>query len=73
MAAPNRNYEFRKSLVAFSVVLLNTAKYIDSRKSILFKIYEFRCLLYSAARGDRTTSPSLSYATVATSVKDSEM
>jgi hypothetical protein len=37
MAAPKRNYEFRKqSLVALRIILLNTLNPVDSRKSVFF-------------------------------------
>jgi hypothetical protein len=60
MAAPNRNYNIKKSLsfTEFPVIFLNIVKIVERRKSISFHLkYSICCSTDYAAWGSKPLSP----------------
>jgi hypothetical protein len=61
MAAPETNYTPKKSqlFIQFSLICLNNLKLLSAENRVFYFKYLLCCPLDSAARGDRTTNPTL--------------
>ena len=71
MAAPETNYTPKKSqlFIQFSLICLNNLKLLSAENRVFYLKYLLCCPLDSAARGDRTTHPTLATSLFAGDIK----